>query len=300
LPNEQVWRSFHLTLNTFSSKNDRYLSLDLEESLMKTKSPFLAALVCLLSCAIAIPLDLWAAPPPADQRAGEISRVIPAVSIARGSKSLTASAKTVVDWLDVVNTQTNARARVSLDDGSVLNVGSDSSVHVVKHDAGAQQTDLELSFGKMRSQAQKISQPNGKFEVHTPAGVAGVVGTDFYVAYENNVMTVIVFDGIVRVCNLAGVCVEIKAGQTTTVRNGDSSGPAAPAQALLGTLTDVINSTTLGDSNLPPIHHIGKGTAITMGILAVIPAVVIPIVITHSSGATATKPNCPPVGANCG
>ena len=75
-----------------------------------------------------------------------------------------------MDWQDVVNTQANARARVSLDDGSVLNVGSDSSVHVVKHDAGAQQTDLEVSFGKMRSQAQKISQPNGTFEVHTPAG----------------------------------------------------------------------------------------------------------------------------------
>jgi len=270
---------------------------------MKTKSPFLVALVCLLSCAIAIPLDLFAAPPTPDQRAGEISRVIPAVSIARGAKSINASAKTVVDWLDVVNTQTNARARVSLDDGSVLNVGSDSSVHVIKHDAGAQQTDLELSFGKMRSQAQKISQPNGKFEVHTPAGVAGVVGTDFYVDYENNIMTVIVFEGIVRVCNLAGVCVEVKAGQTTTVRNGDSSGPVGPLQASLGTLTEAVNNTSIGDTSLPPVHHISKGTAITMGILAAIPAVVIPIVITHSSSssssATPTKPNCPPTGANC-
>lgn len=267
---------------------------------MKTRSPFLVALVCLLSCAIAVPLDLWAVPPPPDQRAGEISRVIPAVSIARGSKSINASAKTVVDWQDVVNTLANARARVSLDDGSVLNVGSDSSVHVVKHDAGAQQTDLELSFGKMRSQAQKISQPNGKFEVHTPAGVAGVVGTDFYADYENNVMTVIVFEGIVRVCNLVGVCVEVKAGQTTTVRNGDSSGPAAPAQALLGTLTDAVNSTTLGDGQLPPVHHIGKGTAITIGILAVIPAVVIPIVVTHSSGATTTTTTCNPNTGKCG
>ena len=270
---------------------------------MKTKSPFLVASVCLLSCAIAIPMDLGAVPPPPDQRAGEISRVIPAVSIARGAKSITASAKTVVDWLDVVNTQTNARARVSLDDGSILNVGSDSSVHVVKHDAGAQQTDLELSFGKMRSQAQKISQPNGMFEVHTPAGVAGVVGTDFYVDYVNNVMTVIVFEGLVRVCNLAGVCVEVKAGQTTTVRNGDSSGPALPAQALLSTLTEAVNTTTLDSSTLPPIHHIGKGTAITLGILAIVPLVVIPIVITHSAGATApSNPNCVinPATGKCG
>jgi len=270
---------------------------------MKTKSPFLVALVCLLSYAMAIPVDLWAAPAPADQRAGEISRVIPAVSIARGAKSIAASAKTIVDWQDVVNTQANARARVSLDDGSVLNVGSDSSVHVIKHDAGAQQTDLEVSFGKMRSQAQKISQPNGKFEVHTPAGVAGVVGTDFYVDYENNVMTVIVFEGVVRVCNLAGVCVEVKAGQTTTVRNGDSSGPAVPTQALLSTLTDAVNSTTLGSDNLPPVHHLGKGTAIAIAVLAVVPLVVIPVVATRGSSTPApANPNCVinPTTGKCG
>jgi len=155
-----------------------------------------------------------------------------------------AAAKTVVDWQDVVNTQANARARLSLDDGSVLNVGSGSSVRVTKHDAGAQQTDLEISLGKMRSQAQKITQPNGKFEVHTPAGVAGVVGTDFYTAYENNVMTVIVFDGVVKVCNLAGVCVTVKAGQMSTVRTGDNSAPTL-TQAALSTLTDAIAATNL-------------------------------------------------------
>ena len=72
-----------------------------------------------------------------------------------------------------------------LDDGSVLNVGSESSMKVEKHDSGAQQTQLELTYGKLRSQAQKIAKPDGKFEVHTPAGVAGVVGTDFYVGFDN-------------------------------------------------------------------------------------------------------------------
>ena len=149
---------------------------------MNTKSPGIVALACLVAASITIPVDLLAQAPGASQRAGEVSRIIPAVSIARGTKSITASARTVVDWLDVLNTQPSARASVSLDDGSVLNVGSDSSIHIVKHDAGAQQTELELSLGKVRSQAQKITQPNGKFEVHTPAGVAGVVGTDFYTA----------------------------------------------------------------------------------------------------------------------
>jgi len=269
---------------------------------MNKKSPYPVALVCLLTCALAIPFDALALPDATGQRAGEVSRVIPAVNIMRGAKSMNASAKTPVDWQDVLNTQANGRARVSLDDGSVLNVGSDSSVKVVKHDAGAQQTDLEVTVGKIRSQAQKISQPNGKFEVHTPSGVAGVVGTDFYVAYENNIMTVIVFDGVVNVCNLTGVCVAVKAGQLTTVRNSDSNGPASPSQANLSTLSEAVASTTLETGpGIGQVHHISKGAAITIGILAVIPIVVVPIVTTRGSGTPAAPPNngCPTGAKSC-
>src|SRR6202521_5140688 len=212
---------------------------------MKTKSPSALGLAVLLSNLIAIPADIWAAPQSAGQRAGEVSRVIPAVSIARGPKTITASAKTAVDWQDLVNTQANARARIALDDGSVLNVGSDSSMKVVKHDAGAQQTDLELAYGKLRTQARKIAKPDGKFEVRTAAGVAGVWGTDFYVGYENNVMNVIAYEGSVRVCNPAGVCVILKAGQMTNLRNGDNSAPAPPTQAPLDLLVTASKDTTV-------------------------------------------------------
>lgn len=269
---------------------------------MNTKCPGILALACVLALSIAIPFDLLAEPQTAGQRAGEVSRVIPAVNIARGPKSINASAKTVLDWQDVVNTQANARARLSLDDGSVLNVGSDSSLHIIKHDPGAQQTDLEVSLGKVRAQAQKITQPNGKFEVHTPAGVAGVVGTDFYTAYENNVMTVIVFEGLVRVCNLAGVCVVVKAGQMTTVRNGDSSSPVVN-QAALSTLTDAIANTNLeGPSSVQQVHHLSKGAAITLGVLAVVPIIVIPIVVTRGTTQppVVRNPQCPPGTPACG
>jgi hypothetical protein len=250
---------------------------------MKTKSPHAAALACLLASSIAIPVDSWGTPEATGQRAGEVSRVIPMVNIARGAKTLVAEAKTVVDWQDTVNTQASARARVALDDGSVLNVGSDSSVKVMKHDAGAQQTDLELGFGKMRSQAQKVSKPGGKFEVHTSAGVAGVVGTDFYVSYENNIMTVIVFEGVVKTCNLAGLCVDVKAGQMTTVRNGESTGPAA-TQATLSTLTEAVTATNVeGKPSGTQAHHIGRGTALAIGVLVAIPVIVIPIVATRGS-----------------
>jgi ferric-dicitrate binding protein FerR (iron transport regulator) len=281
-----------------ASSNNEVHRLTQENISMNTKSPFAAVVTALLTLSVAIPTDIFAAPQAAGQRAGEVSRVIPAVSIARGLKTLTAVAKTEVDWQDLVNTQASARARIALEDGSVLNVGSESSVRVVKHDAGAQQTDLEVAYGKLRSQAQKIAQPGGKFEVRTPAGVAGVVGTDFYVAYLNDVMNVIVFDGVVKVCNLAGICVELKGGQMTTVRNGDSSGPAAPVTAAPSLLTEATNNTDVGGLKVPPgqlAHHVGKGTAITLGILAVIPAVVIPVVATRGSKSAPPQGQCPPV-----
>ena len=180
-----------------------------------------------------------------------------------------------------------------------MNVGSQSSMHVVKHDAGAQQTELELTYGKLRIQAQKIAKPDGKFEVRTPAGVAGVVGTNFYVGYENNTMNVIVFEGVVRVCNLAGVCVEVKAGQMSSVRNADNSGPIPPlnpAQATLDLLTQAVESTDVGGPSGPvqTTHPISKGTAITLGVLAVIPIVVVPVVSRGKTTITPVPPRCNP------
>jgi hypothetical protein len=272
---------------------------------MKTKSPYALGLAFLLSLSITIPADISAEPQTGGQRAGEVARMIPAVSIARGSKALNASAKSVVEWQDLVNTKSDGRARIALDDGSVLNVGSDSSIKIVKHDAGAQQTDLELAYGKLRTQAQKIAKPDGKFEVHTAAGVAGVVGTDFYVGYENNVMNVIAYEGFVRVCNLAGVCVILKAGQMTSLRNGNTDAPAPPTQAPLDLLVTASKDTEVGPrpgSGIENAGHISKGMGFTIGLIAVVPIIVFSVLATRSSTSPApTKPatgGCSPTNPN--
>jgi hypothetical protein len=116
----------------------------------------------------------------------------------------------------------------------------------VKHDATTQQTELELTYGKLRSRAQKISKPAGKFEVRTAAGIAGVVGTDFYLDYAGDTMNVIVFAGVVRVCNLAGVCVLVKAGETTSLKRNDSSAPLPPVPASLAAMTSASTDTETG------------------------------------------------------
>src|SRR5260370_29177510 len=100
---------------------------------MKTKSPYAFGLTLLLSFLISIPGDICAAPQAAGARAGEVSRVIPAVSIARGGKNTPPSAKTAVGWQDPVNNQINAPARIALDGGSGLNVGLASPMKTGKH-----------------------------------------------------------------------------------------------------------------------------------------------------------------------
>jgi len=261
---------------------------------MKTKSPYTFGLALLLAFLIATPGEVWAAPQAAGQRAGEVSRVIPAVSIARGGKTISAAAKSAVDWQDLVNTQVNARARIALDDGSVLNVGSESSMKVVKHDAGAQQTELELTYGKLRTQAQKIAKPDGKFEVRTPAGVAGVVGTDFFVAYDNttNTMNVIAFEGLVKVCNLAGVCVLVKAGQMTSVRSGDNSAPLPPLPPQQATLDLLVASGKDTDPGAPTAMAGAGGHFGVWGTIGVVTGAVgvgLGVGLTRGGGAPAPR-----------
>jgi hypothetical protein len=264
---------------------------------MKTKSPYAFGLTLFLSFLIAIPTDVWAAPQAAGQHAGEVSRVIPAVSIARSGKTITASPKTAVDWQDLVNTQVNARARIALDDGSVLNVGSESSMKVVKHDAGAQQTELELTYGKLRTQAQKIAKPDGKFEVRTPAGVAGVVGTDFFVAFDNTTgtMNVIAFEGLVKVCNLAGVCVIVKAGQMTSVRSGNNSEPPLPPQQT--TLDLLVASSRDTDAGVPSgVTAAGAHLGVwgTVGIVAGAVGAGLGVGLTRNGTPRSTQKGCVP------
>ena len=152
--------------------------------------------------------------------------------------------KTLVDWGDVVRTGDGGRARVALDDGSVLNVGSSSTLTVTQHNAAAQQTQIELTYGRVRSQVVKQSKPNAKFEIHTGVGVAGVVGTDFFLGYMNGLFQIIVYEGHVKFCNLDGLCVDVLAGQIATIRDGHQAPDQPGASHSLGT-------DRCGDTRLP-------------------------------------------------
>jgi hypothetical protein len=257
---------------------------------MNMRSPLGAVIVAVLISAMAFP-PLGMGQAAAPQPAGEIARLIPSVDIARGSQQMTAELKTPVDWGDVIETQPDGRARVGLDDGSVINVGADSTMEITQHNSAQQQSQIDLTYGRMRANVVKFTRPNAKFEVHTPAGVAGVVGADVYFYYENDVFYVLDFEGLVHFCPVTGPCQDLIAGQIAMMRLGHS--PDAPTEATPEEIADAVSSTSLDDAggNGPVIgRHLTKGEIITLTVLVAVPAIVLPIVLR---GKPATQPGCP-------
>ena len=179
----------------------------------------------------------------ANPAAGQISRLAPQVQIDRASQHIVASVADRIYWNDGLRSGPTGRAHVTLKDGSQLNLGSDSSLQVLQHDAQAQQTSLDLAVGRLRGKITKLSQPGAKFEIHTPMGIAGLVGTDFSLFVTDEYTELMVFEGSVRFTTLSGQTVTVNAGMKARIsKAGAIDGPssAAPQEAQVAKdLTDI-------------------------------------------------------------
>ena len=137
------------------------------------------------------------------ERAGEVTALLPVARLERsGAAPVALRMRDPVLWQDWVETEAQARARLQLLDGSILNVGSGARFQVVRHDQATEQTELTLKFGKVRAEVKKLGA-GGRFEVRTETATIGVIGTHVYVAAAGALTTVINFDGLVGV-NTAG------------------------------------------------------------------------------------------------
>jgi hypothetical protein len=232
-----------------------------------------------------------------------ITAVVPIVNVVRGAQQTPASTSQQVFWGDVINTGHLARARVALDDGSVLSVGSDSNLTIARHDTGEQQTDLDLAYGQVRARAVKLVKPNARFQIRTPVGVAGVVGTEMVVLFDAaGNMNVVCMEGSCKVCDLAGVCVLMKGGEETGI-HGNSS-PSTPAPVSPANLTAAVNATNASGAGAAggAAGGASAGAATAAGIGGAVAAGVATAVIR---GTSKTQQCPPPTGgvssrhANC-
>lgn len=185
------------------------------------------------------------------QEAGKVTAQIPRAQIDRVAGPLPAEVNTQVLWDDLVTTQPRGRVRITLDDSSILNVGSDSSLRVVRHNATTSETDLVLTYGKMRVRTQKVGA-GGHFEVRTNTAVLGVIGSYWYVGATATRTHVIVYEGVLSIRNINPAIMgtqQVFAGQQAFINAGQP--PSAPSSVKGNDWQDSVDDTEVGE-NLPP------------------------------------------------
>ena len=181
--------------------------------------------------------------------AGKITALLPTVHVARGrgkaaKVSELAKGDTLL-WDDLIRTEKGGRARITLLDQSILSLGSQAELRIIRHDSKTQQTALELGYGRLRAEVASLTRDGSKFEVRTPTAVAGVIGTDF--GSDSSVpgtTTFVCISGLVQVANTdpkVGGSVACSAGMTTTVQTGKS--PTAPKPATQDQVQQLIQDT---------------------------------------------------------
>ncbi|OFV83141.1 MAG: hypothetical protein A3B65_07730, partial [Acidobacteria bacterium RIFCSPHIGHO2_02_FULL_67_57] len=191
----------------------------------------LAGVLCLALAAVALASSLAAQNAP--QAAGSITALIPKDFIQRGrSAPIEAKKGAAVQWEDVIRTEQGGRVRLTLTDGSVLNIGSQAQLKILQQDAASEQSQLELIYGKVRADVVKRTRPDGEFTVRTPTAVAGVIGTGEYLEATPTETVVIALNGIVAVSSnnptIPG-SVFLKPGKKTRVLQNQPPGPPEDA-----------------------------------------------------------------------
>jgi FecR protein len=264
--------------------------------LMNFRHSTVLVLVFAICFVLVFPPDVAAQ---AAQSAGKITAVVPVVNVVRGPQQVAASSSQQVFWGDVINTGHLARARIALNDGSILNVGSDSNLAIAKHDATQQQTDLDLNYGRVRAKAAKLVKPDSHFQIRTSVGVAGVVGTEMIVIFDaNGMMQVICIEGACKVCDLAGHCVLMKGGEQSSVRSNEQ--PSQPSPATPMNVTEAVNTTATSGAGAGGGIGVAGGVAVGVGAaVAATVAVVVARVVTRTQTCSAPPPTGGAVHASC-
>ena len=124
------------------------------------------------------------------------------------------------------------KAKIALDDGTIVSVGENSRVRVAEFDrsAGDFKTRASLISGVLRLLVAKVT-PAGKFEIETETAIAAVRGTDWVVEATPERTSVAIVSGVVAVSSRAeqapATVVLDAAGQGTDVRRGSAPTPVA-------------------------------------------------------------------------
>lgn len=134
---------------------------------------------------------------------------------------------------DILTTAADASARLEVDQRTgFVTIAENSQVQVQALSLtarGGRITELAVSQGQVRLRVRPLNNPGSRLEIHTPAGVSGVRGTDFGVTVQ--------FDGQTGVATLEGSVATSAQDQTVAVVANTQSSiypgePPAPPEPL--------------------------------------------------------------------
>ena len=114
---------------------------------------------------------------------------------------------------DVLTTGANASARLEVDQQTGFVMMAENSQIQVRSlsitRSGGRITHLNVSKGQVRLRVRPLTNPDTQLELHTPAGVSGVRGTDFGITVQT--------DGQTGVATIEGSVFTSAQGETVTV-----------------------------------------------------------------------------------
>src|SRR5207253_9981123 len=144
--------------------------------------------------------------------------------------------------------------RIELQDGSILSIGSESHLKILKHNPATGETSVDLADGRLRSRVLRHRKTASKFEVSTPNATIAAIGTDFFVDVSHSRTHVTVYSGVVAV--MAGrvispspsrFALDVAAGQNVWVdENGISRLQLTPDDIEQETIAETVMPNEVG------------------------------------------------------
>ncbi len=166
---------------------------------------------------------------------GEVSTVRGNVGLERGEDTISPQAGTDVLLEDLLRSEVRSSARVNMDDGSVLSVGSNTTVkindYLMAEDKSVARASIEVVRGWLRFAVTRLQPGDSTYRFRTPTVVMGIRGTEGIlevVEGEQGVVESRIYlkEGVVAIAEgerdgkLIGKIVLLKPGQYASRRQG--------------------------------------------------------------------------------
>ena len=190
-----------------------------------------AALVCMLTPAAA-----------SAGEAGLVARINGAPTVQHGGKTEPLKRGSSVFTGDIVETDANSKAKIILNDDSVLAIGPKSRVDVSDFalEAGGRNVRLQVLAGRFKIAIAEFFSGSTDYEIRTPTAVAGVRGTVLWGDTELDAICALEGNIEVRPRSGAGAPAQLSAGQCVSQMATGKTAPLKPtAEELAAYLKEV-------------------------------------------------------------